>query len=83
MDFWIIFLFLLGLVLLATLTCFCQNEKKRTEQVKEINYQAFFFLGISFMGMGTALRAAISPGFMGIKALGTIYMSIVLNNRDK
>ena len=44
---------------------------------------AFFFLGISFVGMGTALTAAINPGFTGITGLGIIYMIIGLKNKDK
>ena len=84
MDFWIISLIILGLALLATLILvFVKMKRKKTEQVKEINYQAFFFLGICFVGTGTALTAAISPGFVGITGLGIVYMIIGLKDRDK
>ena len=84
MDFWLISLILLGSTLLAILILiFVKMKKKRTDEIKEINYQTFFFLGISFVGMGTALTAAINPGFTGITGLGIIYMIIGLKNKDK
>jgi O-antigen ligase len=83
-GFLIISLILLGLALLAAIILVFVNMKKRkTGEVKEINYKAFFAMGISFVGTGTALTAAINPGFLGITALGIIYMLIGLKNRDK
>ena len=84
MDLLVIALFLLGLTLLITLILvFVKLKNKPSGEPKEINYQAFFVMGIIFVGSGTALTAAISPGFIGITALGIIYMLIGLKNRDK
>ena len=41
-------------------------------------------MGITFLPMGFILMISIkNPGFMGITALGIIYMFIGLANRDK
>ena len=39
-------------------------------------------MGISFIGMGTVLAAAINPGFLGITALVFVYMILGMLNRD-
>jgi hypothetical protein len=84
MDFLLISLVLLGLALLVgVILVFVKLKKRKAGKVVEPNYQAFFAIGISFVGMGTALTATISPGFIGITALGIIYMIIGLANRDK
>ena len=84
MDFLIISLILLGLTLsVAIILIIIKKNKKKTDEVKEINYQAFFIMGISFLGMGTVFTAAINPGFLGITVLGIIYMIIGLKNKDK
>ena len=84
MDFLIVSLILLGLALLAAIILvFVKMKKKKTGDEKEINYQAFFFMGISFVGMGTVFTAAINPGFIGITGLGIIYMILGLKNKDK
>jgi hypothetical protein len=51
--------------------------------VVEPNYQVFFVLGISFLGLGIALTATINSGFLGFIVLGIIYITIGLTNRDK
>jgi tellurite resistance protein TehA-like permease len=84
MDFLVISLILLGLALLgAIMLVFVKMKKTKTDETKEINYKAFFAIGITYMGAGTALTATINPGFLGITALGLIYILISLKNRDK
>jgi hypothetical protein len=84
MDLVIIALLLLGLTLLITLILvFVKLKNKPSGEPKEINYQAFFGMGISFIGLGIVLTVVVSPGFTGITALGVIYMLIGLKNRDK
>jgi hypothetical protein len=62
---------------------FVKLRKRKAGDVGEPNYQAFFALGISFLGFGIALTATITPGSLGFIALGTTYMAIELANRDK
>ena len=84
MDFLTISLILLGLALLgAIILVFVKMKKTKTGEAKDSNYKAFFAIGIIYMGAGTALTAAINPGFLGITSLGIIYILISLKNRDK
>lgn len=50
---------------------------------KKTNYRDLFVLGITFLGAGTALAAAISVGFYGLTTMGLIFMLIGLANRDQ
>ena len=51
---------------------------------REINYQAIFFLGLTFIGAGVTFMAAVNPGvgaaFIG---LGISFMVIGGKNKDK
>ena len=67
-------------VLVALLLWKLRHEKKPK---KEPDYRAFFIMGISFLPVGIIFTAAISPGFIGFTAIGLIYMTIGLANRDK
>ena len=69
------------LVLIATI--FIVKKKKKEETNKEIDYRAFFIMGISFLPMGIIFTTAISPAFIGFIGLGICYMAIGLANRDK
>ena len=83
MDFLLISLVLLALTVIATLVLvFVKWKKRKTGEVKEINYQAFFSVGVVFLGAGIAM-SVVNPGLFGIAALGIIYMIIGLANRDK
>jgi len=82
MDFLLISLVLLGLTLVATVVLvFVKWKKRKTGEIKEINYQAFFSVGVVFLGAGIAL-SVVNRGLFGIAALGIIYMIIGLANRD-
>lgn len=67
-------------VLVALLLWKLRHEKKPKE---EPNYLAFFIMGISFLPMGIIFTAAISPVFIIFTAMGLIYMTIGLANKDK
>ena len=59
------------------------KKKKEMKNGGETDYRAFFIMGISFLPMGIIFTAVISPAFISFLALGIIYMSIGLANRDK
>ena len=58
-------------------------KRRKPEEEKEIDYQAFFAMGISFVGVGVVLTATINAGFLGFVGLGIIYMILGLSKRDK
>ena len=59
-------------------------KRKKTGDIREPDYRAFFLMGICFLPVGIPLSIAIgNPGLMGISALGLFYMVIGLANRDK
>lgn len=68
---------LLGILMIAIW------KRRKPEQEKEIDYQAFFTMGISFIGLGAILTATINVGFLGFVALGIIYIILGLSKRNK
>ncbi len=58
-------------------------KKRKPKEGKEIDYQSFFVMGISFVGLGIVFTATINPGFLGITALGVVYMLLGCKNKDK
>lgn len=59
------------------------KNRKSGDQV-EINYRAFFVLGITFLPTGVTLFSSTrNPGFLGMSGLGAAYLAIGLANRDK
>jgi len=58
-------------------------KKRKEGKLKETNYQAFFLMGICFLGLGIVFTTTINSGFFGFAILGLVYMSIGLANRDK
>ena len=74
-------LIIILLVLIATI--FIVQKKKKEGINKEIDYRAFFIMGIYFLPLGIIFTATINPGFIGFIGMGIIYMAIGLANRDK
>lgn len=74
-------LILLLIIGIISIILFWKNKKN----IKKIenDYQTFYILGICFLPMGIILSATISIGFIGIVALGLIYLMIGLANIDK
>ena len=59
------------------------KNRKSGDQV-EINYRAFFVLGVTFLPAGVALFTSTgNPAFLGMSGLGAVYLAIGLANRDK
>lgn len=75
-------LVVLGLVVTAlSALVFWKRRKAGVEQ--EINYYAFFILGICFLPFGAVGMATKNYGLMGITGLGIVYIGIGLAHRDK
>lgn len=52
--------------------------------ISEVDYRTFFILGVTFLPVGISLSASLEkPGFIGIAAMGAIYLAISLINRNK
>ena len=71
------------LVVLGIIVALVVLKKRKEGKPQETNYQAFFFIGICFLGVGTVFMTTINPGFLGFTGLGLVYMIIGLANRDK
>ena len=56
---------------------------RREKPRRTIDYRAYFMMGICFLPLGISLSIVISVGFLGMTALGIIYLIIGLANRDK
>jgi hypothetical protein len=82
----ILILLVIGLLVLIVgiATTFIVLKRKEAGISKEPDYRAFFILGICFLPVGIPIVIATNnPGLLGISALGIIYMSLGLANRDK
>ena len=73
-----VIIILVGVVLAALM-----SKIKKQGKPQEINYYAFFVLGISFLPLGGVFSIIINPGFMGITGLGFVYLIIGYANKDK
>jgi hypothetical protein len=80
----ILTLSILGLSVLGlAFGAFAWKNRKSGDHA-EINYRAFFVLGITFLPVGVTLSASTdNPGFLGMSVLGAAYLAIGLANRDK
>ena len=58
-------------------------KKRKPKEGKGVDYQSFFVMGISFVGLGIVFTATINPGFLGITVLGVIYIILGWKNKDK
>jgi hypothetical protein len=75
-------LFITIFVLIITILWVKKNSKN--EWTKEVDYRAFFIMGISFLPLGIVLTFVVgNPGFIGFMGLGICYIAIGLANKDK
>jgi Gpi18-like mannosyltransferase len=72
-----------GLIVIGVTIALLFRKRKAGIKAEEINYQAFFIMGISFLPMGIVFSATVSPGFLGIAGLGAVYLALGLKHRDK
>ena len=72
------------LIIIGVLFIILLFKLKKEDKTREINHQAFFYLGISWIPIGCVFMIAIIPvlgiAFMG---MGASYIAIGLANRDK
>ena len=74
---------LVGFVLVGVLVTSVVIRRRRRGEEAEVNYLAFFVMGLSFLPMGAVLSFVINPGFLGFIGLGAFYVYLGLLNRDK
>jgi len=78
------FAIIIILIFIGIVTAWIVWKRKKEGTLGELNFQAFFTMGITFLALGIVLSSAINnPGFFGFIALGLIYMTIGLANKDK
>jgi len=71
-------------ILILIVTVLWVRKNRISEQIKEIDYRAFFIMGISFLPLGIVLSVVIgNPGFIGFIGLGAFYIVFGLANKDK
>ena len=51
--------------------------------MKEIDYKAFFILGMCFLPLGTIFMTTISPAYISFTGIGVAFMAIGLAHRDE
>lgn len=60
------------------------SEEIKEQEKKQINYQAFFAIGVVFMGAGVVFLSNINAGLgAGLIVLGAVWMIIGAKNKDK
>ncbi|MDG6218769.1 MAG: hypothetical protein QCI00_04960 [Candidatus Thermoplasmatota archaeon] len=74
---------LLITISILIITVLWVRKFKKNEHTKEIDYRAFFILGISFLPMGIIFTTVTSPAFIGFIGIGVCYIAIGLAHRDK
>lgn len=85
MNNWILITIFLGIiaVTIEIIVFFTLKKQKKEGTYRDLDYRAFFILGISFLPMGIIFTTTISPAFIGFIGIGVCYMAIGLANRDK
>lgn len=74
---------LVAIAVVAILIGFFVWKRRGIPRKQETDYRAFYIMGWSFLPLGLIMSVTVSPGFMGITALGIIYMAIGAKNKDK
>jgi len=72
-----------GFVVLALLVTILVYRRKRGQDTAEVDYRAFFVLGICLLPTGLVLSALLNVGMIGVAGLGAFYVVFGLQNRDK
>jgi hypothetical protein len=84
----IIAVIMIGILLIAIfvliVTIYWVKKYGKDERIKEVDYRAFFIIGMSFLPIGIVLTFVVgNPGFIGFMGLGIAYIAIGLANKDK
>ena len=82
---WVLIAIFLGViaVIVGVIVFFTMKKNQKEGTTREVDYRAFFILGISFLPMGIVFTTAISTAFISFIGLGICYMAIGLTHRDK
>jgi uncharacterized membrane protein len=79
----VVVIILSALILLGILAVIMIRKKMKEGKPVEIDYNAFFVMGISFLPLGIVLTVLINPGFIGLAGLGLISIIIGLSHRER
>ena len=85
----LVLLTLVGIITVGILLALVVWKRRKTEEIQEPNYRAFFIMGISFLPIGITFMIISFVSdisfVIGVPlfALGATYLSIGLANRDK
>jgi len=59
-------------------------EEQKNKEKRQINYQAFFAMGIIFIGTGVVFLSSVNAGLgVAFIGLGVVWMIIGGKNKDK
>ncbi len=85
MDTWplVMLMLLVGFVLVGILVTIVVIRRRRGGEEVEVNYLAFFVIGLSLLPVGVMFMFFFNPGFIGIMGLGGFYIVLGLLNKDK
>lgn len=75
---------LIGVIVIGVAIALLFRERKKEGVKKEVDYQAFFSVGIVFLFAGIPLAISTkNPGLLGISALGAFYIILGLQHKDE
>ncbi|HIH00568.1 TPA: hypothetical protein HA259_00545, partial [Thermoplasmata archaeon] len=76
METWpvVALMILVGFVLVGVLVALVVYRKRRGEEEVEVDYRAFFVMGICLLAMGILFSLLFNPGLLGIVGLGAFYI---------
>lgn len=86
MGIWILISIFLSIfaVIIGIIVYFTVRVNQNNGGTREVDYRAFFIMGISFLPLGIVLTFVVdNPGFIGFIGLGIAYIAIGLANKDK
>jgi hypothetical protein len=68
---------------IGTIVVLITWKKRQQGKPYNINYLAFFLMGVCFLGAGIVLMTTINSAFIGLIGIGVVSIIISLANRNK
>lgn len=85
MNSWILITIFIGIIaiIIGIIIFLTFRKNQKAGVTREIDYRAFFIMGISLLPLGIIFATVINPALIGFIAIGGCYLAIGLANRDK